>query len=107
MALLAYDLNEDGTARFRNVLVDYCPEDGPDGLVVDAKGNLYVAERSQKRPGIAVRAPDGKELAFIPTEMPTNVGFGRGEFSRTLFITAGKSLYKINVVNEGFHLPPG
>ena len=40
MALLAYDLAADGTATFRKVLVDYAPQDGPDGLVVDADGNL-------------------------------------------------------------------
>ena len=38
MALLAYDLNADGTATFRKVLVDYSPQDGPDGLVVDVEG---------------------------------------------------------------------
>ncbi len=105
MALLAYDLAEDGTAKFRKVLVDYSPEDGPDGLVEDMDGNLYVAERSGKRPGIAVRSPDGAELAFIPTEIPTNVGFGRGKDSRVLYITAGVSLYKIIVMKEGYHLP--
>lgn len=105
MALLAYDLADDGTATFRKVLVDYSPEDGPDGLVVDVEGNLYVAERSQKRPGIAVRSPDGAELAFIPTEVPTNVGFGRGRDSRVLYITAGRSLYRIDVMKEGYHLP--
>ncbi len=105
MALLAYDLAEDGTATFRKVLVDYSPEDGPDGLVADVEGNLYVAERSQKRPGIAVRSPDGAELAFIPTEVPTNVGFGREKDSRVLYITAGKSLYRIDVMKEGYHLP--
>jgi gluconolactonase len=35
MALLAYDLADDGSAKFRKVLVDYAPFDGPDGLVVD------------------------------------------------------------------------
>ena len=106
MALLAYDLAPDGTAKFRETLVDYAPEDGPDGLVLDEDGNLYVAERSKKRPGIAVRSPKGKELAFIQTEIPTNVGFGRGEESKTLYITAGKSLYRIKLLKKGYHLPP-
>ena len=105
MALLAYDLAPEGTAKYRKTLVDYYPEDGPDGLVVDVEGNLYVAERSIKRPGIAVRSPEGKELAFIPTELPTNVGFGRGADSKTLYITAGKSLYRIKMMKEGYHLP--
>lgn len=107
MALLAYDLAADGTARFRKVLVDYAPQDGPDGLVCDREGNLYVAVRDVTRPGICVYSPDGRELAYIETEMPTNVGFGRGAESRTLYITAGKSLYRIRLRKEGYHLPAG
>jgi gluconolactonase len=105
-ALFAYDLAADGTAKFRKVLVNYYPEDGPDGVIVDAEGNLYIAERNQKRPGISVRNPEGKELAFIPTEVPTNVGFGRGADSKILYITAGKSLYRIKLMKDGYQLPP-
>ena len=106
MALLAYDLAADGTAQFREVLVNYYPEDGPDGLVVDAEGNLYVAVRDATRPGICVYSPAGKELAYIATEIPTNVGFGRGMESKTLYITAGKSLYRIRLNKSGYQLPP-
>jgi len=106
MALLAYDLAEDGSAQFRRVLVDYSPREGPDGLVVDVEGNLYVAVRDARRPGIVVYSPEGKELAYIKTEIPTNVCFGRGQISKTLYITAGRSLYRIKVNKEGYHLPP-
>ena len=82
MALLAYDLAADGSAKFRKMLVDYAPQDGPDGLVCDVEGNLYVAVRDETRPGIYVYSPEGKELAYIKTEMPTNVGFGRGSESQ-------------------------
>ena len=41
MALLAYDLNPDGTAKFRKVFMDYSPEDGPDGLVTDVEGLIW------------------------------------------------------------------
>jgi gluconolactonase len=105
MALLAYDLAADGSAKYRKTLVDYSPEDGPDGLVCDAEGNLYVAVRAQKRPGIAVYSPEGKELDFIATETPTNVCFGRGDESRTLYITAGRSLYRIRLTKAGYQLP--
>jgi gluconolactonase len=105
MALLAYDLAADGTAKFRKVLVDYAPQDGPDGLVCDKEGNLYVAVRDETRPGIYVYSPDGKELDYIKTEVPTNVGFGRGKEAKTLYITAGKSLYRIAVTKEGYQLP--
>ena len=106
MALLAYDLKKNGTATFRRVLVNYLPEDGPDGLVVDIEGNLYVAERNVQRPGISIRDPQGIERAFIPTKvLPTNVGFGRGNHNRILYITAGKGLYRISVKKPGYHLP--
>lgn len=105
MALMAYDLAADGTTKFRKTLVDYAPFDGPDGLVVDKDGNLYVAVRAENRPGICVYSPDGTELAYIKTEIPTNVGFGRGAEAKTLYITAGSSLYRIRVNREGYHLP--
>jgi gluconolactonase len=108
MALLAYDLAPDGTAKFREVLDDYTPQDGPDGLVVDVDGNLYVAVRDITRPGICIYSPEGKELGYIPTtpELPTNVAFGRGVESKTLYITSGNSLYRIRMMKDGYHLPP-
>jgi gluconolactonase len=105
MALLAYDLATDGTAKFRKILVNYAPQDGPDGLCADANGNLYVAVRDETRPGIYVYSPMGKELAYIKTEIPTNVGFGRGAEAKTLYITAGKSLYRIGLNVAGYQLP--
>ena len=105
MALQAYDLSADGTATFRKILVDYAPFDGPDGLAVDKEGNLYVAVRAENRPGICVYSPEGQELAYIKTEVPTNVGFGRGKDSNLLYITAGASLYRIRLNREGYQLP--
>ncbi len=105
MALQAYDLASDGTAKFRKTLVDYAPFDGPDGLAVDKDGNLYVAVRAENRPGICVYSPEGQELAFIKTEIPTNVGFGRGQDANLLYITAGASLYRIRLNREGYQLP--
>ena len=113
MALLAYDLAVDGSATFREVLVDYSPEDGPDGLVCDVEGNLYVAVRDTTRFGINVYSPQGKELARIPTPtVPTNAAFGHGKESKTLYVTYGGGapdskgiLAKIKVEKDGYHLP--
>ena len=105
MALMAYDLHEDGTATFRETLVDYSPEDGPDGLICDADGNLVVAVRAESRPGIYFYSPTGKEKAYLETEVPTNVGFGRGDDSNLLYITAGQSLYRIRLNAHGYELP--
>ena len=105
MALMAYDLAADGSAKFRKTLVDYAPYDGPDGLIMDQDGNLYVAVRAENRPGIYVYSPEGQELAYIKTEVPTNVGFGRGAEAKTLYITAGASLYRIRINRAGYQLP--
>jgi gluconolactonase len=106
MALLAYDLSPEGTATFRKVLVDYAPQDGPDGMVVDADGNLWVAVRDETRPGVRVYSPEGEELAYVKTpDKPTNVAFGHGNTSKTLYITAEHCLYSIQTMKEGYHLP--
>ena len=106
MALLAYNLLPDGIAKFREVLFDYYPQDGPDGLAVDVEGNLYVAVRDAIRPGIYVYSPRGQDLSYIPTpELPSNVAFGRGADLRTLYITAGGKLYRIKVKKDGYQLP--
>jgi gluconolactonase len=106
MELMAYDLKPDGTATYRRTLVNYSPQDGPDGLVLDREGNLYVAVRAEKRFGVIVYTPEGKELAYIPTpELPTNVGFGRGAESKVLYVTAGGALYRIRMAKDGYHLP--
>ena len=106
MELVAYNLKPDGSATFRKMLVNYSPEDGPDGLTCDAEGNIYAAVRNEKRFGISVYSPEGKELSYLATpERPTNVGFGRGAEATTLYITAGGSLYRIKTVKPGYQLP--
>jgi gluconolactonase len=110
--LQVYDLAADGTLSNRQVFRDYSKDrqpgcSGPDGLIADADGNIYAAERCEHRPGIAVYSPDGRELAFISTgkEMPTNVAFGRGDMGNILYITSGKSLYRVKVAKRGYQLP--
>jgi len=106
-AILAYDLAADGSVQFRSILVLQEAEDQclADGMAVDVDGNLYVALFSQQaRTGIAVYRPDGEQLAFIPTPGPaTNVTFGLGSDSTSLYITAGSGLYRFPVKREGYH----
>src|SRR5205807_5470701 len=90
MKVYAFRLGADGlVAGPRRTLVDFGTEDGGDGMCVDAKGHIYIAARSLKRPGILVIDPTGKEVAFLPTGVsqpgtkepvgiPSNVCFGIG-----------------------------
>jgi gluconolactonase len=71
---------------------------GPDGLAIDAAGNLYAAVQNE----IWAWSPTGQSLFELPVPQdPTNIAFG-GVGGRTLFITAQTSLYgiELNVVPE-------
>jgi gluconolactonase len=117
MKLYAFPLGADGLAAGpRKTLIDFGAEDGIDGMTVDAKGNLYMAVRSHKRPGVWVADPQGKEIAYIPTGkpqtdvkepsgIPANVCFGAGADSKVLYVTVDKSLYRIPLKIDGFRIP--
>jgi gluconolactonase len=116
MKLYAFPLGPDGLVGGpRKTIIDFGTEDGIDGMTVDVKGNLYMAVRSLKRPGVWVSDGDGKELAYIPTAkpqtgkqpvgIPANCCFGIGEESKTLYVTVDKSLWRIPLKIEGFHIP--
>ena len=100
-AWLAYDVKPDGTVSNGRVFFDATrwrqdPFFGPDGLKVDRRGNLFGA-----RPGgVSVIASDGTLLGTIETGQPTsNVAWG--EDGKTLFITGGRSVYRLRVTTEG------
>ena len=64
---------------------------GPDGITLDAAGNVYSAVKN----AVFVWSPTGERLADIAVPLdPTNVDFGDAD-GRTLFITAGNALYGI------------
>jgi gluconolactonase len=116
MKIYAFPLDENGLVNGpRRTLVDFGTENGSDGMRVDTEGNLYIAARSLARPGILVVDPTGKELAFITTGptnqrglfdewrgIPSNVEFGVGDESSTLYVTIDKSLYRIRLKSRGF-----
>ncbi len=114
MKIYAFSLDEDGLVKGkRKTLVDFGAGPGCDGMCVDVKGHVYLAVRDLNRPGIKVIDPEGKEVAFLatspsqvgaksPVGIPSNVAFGRGTESKTLYVTIDVSLYRIPLGVEGY-----
>lgn len=103
MTLDAFPIDAQGNLGEKRVLKDFGQETGIDGMTVDSQGRIFAAVRAESRPGVGVFSPvDGAEIDFLPlAELPTNCSFGRGDSSSTLYITAGKSLYRIPVKAKG------
>lgn len=101
-----YDLQPDGTVRNMRVHYDFSPGRSADGMSIDSQGNLYAsagmnqlrgtAETLATKTGVYVISPQGTLLRFIPIaeDYITNNAFG-GADMRTLYVTAGKTLYKV------------
>lgn len=108
----AYDLASDGTVSNMRVFHNFFPGRSADGISIDAKGNLYAAaglnrtrgtsETLDTKPGIHVFSPDGELLRYyyIYEDTVTNCAFG-GPDLKTLYVTAGKTLFSIQVETEG------
>lgn len=100
--LLAFPFNEHGEVGPKKVLYDFGNDRGIDGMCVDIKGNVYATAGLGKTAGVYIFTPDGKKTGFIATpETPTNCVFGGGD-RKMLYVTAGKSLYRIPLTVEGF-----
>jgi gluconolactonase len=74
-------------------MTDAPGDDAIDGIKVDQAGNLYVCG-----PGcIWLLSPDGTHLGTLQLpEAPHNLAFGDAD-SRTLYITATTSIYRIRL----------
>ena len=102
----AYDLQPDGTVRNMRVHYNFYPGRSADGMSIDSEGNLYASagmsqlrgssETLDTKTGVYVISPAGKLLKFIPIpeDFITNNAFG-GADMKTLYVTAGKTLYKV------------
>jgi gluconolactonase len=88
-----FDVQPDGTAINKRIFcvlkVNSGNVSGADGMKVDSEGNLYIASAA----GVQVFDKNGtaKKIISVP-ETVTNVAFG-GKDWKTIYITAGKSLY--------------
>ena len=110
----AYDLAADGTLSNTRVFHNFYQGRSADGLCIDTLGNLYAAaglhrrrgtsETLDTKPGIHVFSPDGKLIQFLPVpeDTVTNCAFG-GSDMRTLYVTAGKTLFQFRVKVPGTH----
>jgi gluconolactonase len=105
-AIRAFDLSPGGTLSNRRVLYNFYPGRSADGLAIDAEGNLYAAaglhhrrgthETLDTKCGVHVISPQGKLLRLIPIpeDTITNTAFGGPDW-KTLYITAGKTLFQV------------
>ena len=91
-----FDVRPDGTLSGGQV---FCKIDrgSPDGIRCDRQGRVF----SSAKDGVQIFAPDGRLIGKIPVpESPSNLCFG-GPDGKTLFITARKSLYSIQLKVRG------
>jgi gluconolactonase len=102
----AYDLRPDGAVANMRVHYNFYPGRSADGMSIDSEGNLYASagmgqlrgtsETLDTKTGIYVISPRGALLKFIPIaeDYITNNAFG-GPDMKTLYVTAGKTLYQV------------
>ena len=110
--VIAWDIGADGLVRNRRefgTLEGRSQRDNglggiktfADGMTIDAEGRLYVATGG----GIEVLGPEGQHVGTIPVRCPPrdcqNVAFG-GADKRTLYVAGAGSLYKIDMLAQGF-----
>jgi gluconolactonase len=88
-----YNIEADGTLSGKKL---FCSM-GSDGMTIDNEGNVYLTGR-----GVTVFNPEGKKIEHIDIDAgwTANVCFG-GQDRHTLFITAQKSLYSLQMRVKG------
>ena len=108
----AYDLRPDGTVANMRIHYNFYPGRSADGMSIDTEGNLYASagmgqlrgssETLDTKTGVYVISPRGALLKFIPIpeDYITNNAFG-GPDMKTLYVTAGKTLYRLRTEIAG------
>jgi gluconolactonase len=100
--ILAYDVSQDentfGAISNQRQFASMGTTNSPDGITIDPAGDVYAAGNNS----VWAWNPAGQKLfqlnmpAAPSVEDPTNLDFG-GADGKTLFITAGKSLYGVHL----------
>ena len=101
MFVNVYDVGPNGTVSKARKFLSYpapLPDDVPDGLKVDSKGNVWTTGPG----GIRIVTPEGKVLGQIktPDKAQSNIAFG-GEDWRTVYITASTNVYRLKAAIPG------
>ncbi len=100
--IMAYDVQADGSVTHGRVFFDAKPlvapdrKGMPDGMKVDAQGNLW----STGPGGILILSPGGKHLGTILTGQPT-ANCAWGDDGSTLYITANMYLLRVKTKTKG------
>ena len=102
MHIRAFDVQPDGTIANGRIFAEEEGDDGvPDGMKIDAHGNVYLTGPG----GIWIFDTSGEHLGVLQTpERAANLGWGGDDWS-TLFITASTSLYSIQCKVSGIPVP--
>ena len=102
MHIRAFDVQADGTIANGRIFAEEEGDDGvPDGMKIDAHGNIYLTGPG----GIWIFDTSGEHLGVLQTpERAANLGWGGDDWS-TLFITASTSLYSIQCKVSGIPVP--
>jgi gluconolactonase len=113
----SFDVTEGGQLSGQRLVFDFGRGRGGDGMRLDQRGNLWVAagillarhpgETTDVPAGVYVITPKGELLGCIPIpeDLCTNLAFG-GPSRKTLYVTAGKSIFKIPLAVAGYALYP-
>jgi len=98
MYIRAYDVAADGKLSHPRKLISWpgSSNDVPDGLKVDAAGNIWATGPG----GLRIISPQGKVLGqLIVPETVANVGFA--EDGKTVYLTGSTSLYRLKTKIAG------
>lgn len=111
--LRAYPINRDGSLGSHQVLHDFGPHRGIDGMCLDTGGNIVATagfNKSGPGPMIYVFAPNGRVLEThpVPADRPTNCTFAEARLDVLYVTTGGGDLFRVANTGRRGHLlfPP-
>jgi sugar lactone lactonase YvrE len=99
--IYVWDILNDSTVANKKVFYTILASGYADGMKTDTQGNIYCTGPT----GIWIVSPSGVLLDKIAmTETPSNCNWGDAD-RKTLYITAGSSIYRIRLLTTGINSP--